>query len=82
MERRLFYRFTAGPAEFWVLDQRRFKSDPTEPGRAARLLGRAKIACIGPITRDAALERGLRVDVMASPYTIEALILALERSFR
>jgi len=30
MERRLFYRFTAGAAEFWVLDQRRFKSDPAE----------------------------------------------------
>ena len=28
MENRQYYRFTAGHAEFWVLDQRRFKSDP------------------------------------------------------
>jgi hypothetical protein len=30
-ERRLYYRFASGPAEFWVLDQRRHKSDPTRP---------------------------------------------------
>jgi len=29
MNRRSFYRFPAGAAEIWVLDQRRFKSDPT-----------------------------------------------------
>ena len=29
MSRRTFYRFPAGAAEVWVLDQRRFKSDPT-----------------------------------------------------
>jgi hypothetical protein len=29
MSRRTHYRFPAGPAEIWVLDQRRFKSDPT-----------------------------------------------------
>jgi alkaline phosphatase D len=28
MEARTYYRFAAGPAEVWVLDQRRFKSDP------------------------------------------------------
>ena len=40
MERRTFYRFRAGPAEFWVLDQRRFKSDPAEPDtREKTLLG-------------------------------------------
>ncbi len=29
--RRRSYRFSAGQAEVWVLDQRRFKSDPTAP---------------------------------------------------
>ena len=36
MDRRTFYRFPAGLAEVWVLDQRRFKSDPDaarQPGR-------------------------------------------------
>ena len=31
MERRLAYRFPLGLAEVWVLDQRRFKSDPDAP---------------------------------------------------
>ena len=40
IERRLYYRFSAGPAEFWVLDQRRFKSDPKMPdGEHKTLLG-------------------------------------------
>jgi phosphodiesterase/alkaline phosphatase D-like protein len=38
MERRLFYRFRAGAAEFWVLDQRRFKTDPTAPDDADKTL--------------------------------------------
>jgi hypothetical protein len=38
---RLYYRFTTGLAEFWVLDQRRFKSDPKLPDTADKtLLGR------------------------------------------
>jgi alkaline phosphatase D len=40
MEPRQHYRFRAGPAEFWVLDQRRHKDDPTTPDtRAKTLLG-------------------------------------------
>ena len=31
MNRRTFYRFPAGAAELWVLDQRMFKSEPTLP---------------------------------------------------
>jgi PhoD-like phosphatase len=31
MERRNHYRFSAGLADFWVLDQRRFKTDPGAP---------------------------------------------------
>ncbi len=35
------------------------------------------IACIGPITADTARELGLHVDVMASEYTVEGLVEAL-----
>ena len=39
------YRFGAGLAEVWVLDQRRFKSDPALPDDAGKtLLGRARRA--------------------------------------
>jgi hypothetical protein len=38
MERRLYYRFRVGPAEFWVLDQRRFKSDPAAADTTAKTL--------------------------------------------
>ena len=38
MERRLHYRFSAGLADFWVLDQRRFKSDPEAPDTARKTL--------------------------------------------
>ncbi len=41
VERRDYYRFTAGAAEFWVLDQRRHKTAPGAPDTAAKtLLGR------------------------------------------
>jgi alkaline phosphatase D len=40
MSRRLYYRFRAGTAEFWVLDQRMHKSDPeSEDGPEKTLLG-------------------------------------------
>ena len=40
MESRRYYRFRAGPAEFWVLDERRHKSDPSLPDtRKKTLLG-------------------------------------------
>ena len=38
MERRLHYRFRVGAAEFWVLDQRRFKTDPAAPDTTAKTL--------------------------------------------
>jgi PhoD-like phosphatase len=38
MEQRGYYRFTAGLAEFWVLDQRRHKSDPELPDKPAKTL--------------------------------------------
>jgi hypothetical protein len=41
VNKRTFYRFPAGPAEVWVLDQRRFKSDPAlSDGSEKTLLGR------------------------------------------
>jgi hypothetical protein len=38
MSRRVFYRFPAGAAEVWVLDQRLFKSDPALPDSASKTL--------------------------------------------
>lgn len=43
MNRRTYYRFPAGAAEVWVIDQRRFKTDPAEPvGPGRTLLGSAQ----------------------------------------
>jgi hypothetical protein len=43
VERRLFYRFAAGLADVWVLDQRYFKSDPAAPDTPDKtLLGSAQ----------------------------------------
>jgi hypothetical protein len=38
MSRRTFYRFPAGAAECWILDQRLFKSDPTLPDSTEKTL--------------------------------------------
>jgi hypothetical protein len=38
MEHRPYYRFSAGLADFWVLDQRRHKSDPKLPDKPAKTL--------------------------------------------
>jgi uroporphyrinogen III methyltransferase/synthase len=48
---------------------------------AVAALGKLTVACIGPITRDTALARGIRVDVMAESYTTEGLIAALTQHF-
>jgi hypothetical protein len=43
VEPRLHYRFSAGLADFWVLDQRRFKTDPRSPDTQDKtLLGPAQ----------------------------------------
>jgi uroporphyrinogen III methyltransferase/synthase len=47
----------------------------------AEALAKLTVACIGPITRDTALARGIRVDVMAESYTTEGLIAALAQHF-
>jgi uroporphyrinogen III methyltransferase/synthase len=50
-------------------------------GARAALLGRARIACIGPVTADSARSRGLNVDVMAAQYTVPGLVRALADSY-
>ena len=40
--------------------------------------GAPLIACIGPVTAATARELGLRVDVVASTYTIQGLVDALD----
>jgi uroporphyrinogen III methyltransferase / synthase len=49
---------------------------------AARLLAATAIVSIGPITSEAALRRGLRVDATATEYTSGGLVAALERHFK
>jgi len=44
---------------------------------AAQLLAETRVACIGPITADAARKRGLRVDAEAKEYTIPGLVEAV-----
>jgi uroporphyrinogen-III synthase len=49
-----------------------------------RLAGDARdlaVACIGPVTADAARRAGLSVDAVADPHTVEGLVGALERVF-
>ncbi len=45
------------------------------------ILPHTLIACIGPITANTARELGLRVDIMASEYTMSGLIAALVAHF-
>lgn len=41
---------------------------------------RPRVACIGPVTADAARTHGLEVDSVAEPHTIEGLVAAVERT--
>jgi uroporphyrinogen III methyltransferase/synthase len=52
-----------------------------EPGELPALLDRVAVACIGPVTADAARAAGLPVDVLAEAATLPALVEALERHF-
>lgn len=45
------------------------------------ILASVTAGCIGPITAQRALEYGLEVQVQAEPYTVEALVEALEEFF-
>jgi uroporphyrinogen III methyltransferase / synthase len=52
--------------------------DGVAPADAAKS---KRVACIGPITANAATQAGLRVDVVAPVYTTAGLLAALERSY-
>lgn len=49
--------------------------------RAVELLGKLTVASIGPVTTATLRERGVRVDVTASEYTVDGLLGALEEFF-
>jgi uroporphyrinogen III methyltransferase/synthase len=50
--------------------------------QAVELIGRARVASIGPVTTETARTRGVRVDVTASEYTVPGLVHALAESYR
>ncbi len=50
-------------------------------GRTSQLLERAIVVCIGPITERTAKQSGLRVDLVAEPYTTDGIIAALVTHF-
>lgn len=52
-----------------------------DPEDLRRLMRGVTVACIGPITRATAAERGLATDVMPDDYTIPALAAAIARHF-
>jgi uroporphyrinogen III methyltransferase/synthase len=52
------------------------------PGPAADLLRTTVVACIGPVTAEAAQQFGIATTVMPSSYTIPALVDALVEHFR
>jgi uroporphyrinogen III methyltransferase/synthase len=48
---------------------------------APSALSRLRVAAIGPITKDTAVARGVRVDVVPREYTLPALVDALAESY-
>jgi hypothetical protein len=70
MERRTYFRFTLGVAELWVLDQRRFKTDPAPADTPAKTL-------LGPAQRDWLMNTLARsrapFKVICSPCTLAPL---------
>jgi uroporphyrinogen III methyltransferase/synthase len=49
---------------------------------ASKVLSQTTVSCIGPITAKTAIDRGLKVDVQASEYTLAGLLDALENHFQ
>jgi uroporphyrinogen III methyltransferase/synthase len=69
------------------LDVITFTSSSTVSNLVAALgdkvaVNRAKVACIGPKTADAATKAGLKVDIVAREHTIPGLVEAIEEYFR
>jgi uroporphyrinogen III methyltransferase/synthase len=52
-----------------------------EPAQIAGIAGRLVVACIGPVTAEAAREVGLPADALAKEATMPALADALEEHF-
>jgi len=52
-----------------------------EAGLGPDALAGVIIACIGPVTADAARDAGLRVDLVPDEYTVTGLVTALQRKF-
>jgi uroporphyrinogen III methyltransferase/synthase len=52
------------------------------PSEFERLLKSVKVACIGPVTVEAAKELGVRVDIVALNHTIDGLVEAIENEIR
>ncbi len=51
-------------------------------GGDPRLLASVRVACIGPVTAQAAREHGLTVDIQPTQYTVAALVEALAAHFQ
>ena len=47
----------------------------------SRILQKVIVACIGPITARTAIERGLRVDIVSSEFTISGLVAAIVKFY-
>ncbi|HKX49596.1 MAG TPA: uroporphyrinogen-III synthase, partial [Candidatus Binatia bacterium] len=47
----------------------------------SRILQEVVVACIGPITARTAIERGLRVDIVSSEFTIAGLVAAIVKFY-
>lgn len=50
--------------------------------QGAELVGRAKVACIGPITAATCVEHGIKPDIIADEYTIRGLVKAISESIQ
>ena len=50
-------------------------------GGSVAMLDNVAVACIGPLTREAANDYGLHVDIVPSPHTISAMVDAIARHF-
>jgi uroporphyrinogen III methyltransferase/synthase len=50
-------------------------------GEDRYVLDKTKIACIGPVTADAAAELGLKVDIVAREHTIPGLVDAIMQKY-
>jgi len=68
-----FLTFTASSTVHHFIDQVGIE-------RAQALAAQARVAAIGPITAATIRERGLRVDVVATDYTIAGLVDAMRQA--